>query len=87
MARQGTEIIAVAAGEFNTAGLCKDGTVVAIGLNEDGQCDVGDWTDIIAIAVGDRHIVGLKSDGSVVSAGEEVYEQRDVDGWHLQVKR
>jgi len=81
------DIIAVAAGEYNTAGLRRDGTVVACGLNEDGQCDVQDWTDIIAIAVGDRHIVGLRADGSVVSAGEEVYEQRDVDNWQLQTRR
>ena len=27
-------------------GLKSDGTVVAAGDNEDGQCDVSDWTNI-----------------------------------------
>lgn len=27
-------------------GLKADGTIVAVGENSDGQCDVGDWTNI-----------------------------------------
>jgi alpha-tubulin suppressor-like RCC1 family protein len=33
----------VAAGECHTVGLKSDGTVVAVGGNDDGQCDVGGW--------------------------------------------
>lgn len=36
----------IATGNGHTVGLKADGTVVAVGYNEDGQCDVSDWTDI-----------------------------------------
>ena len=36
----------VAAGDSHTVGLKQDGTVVAVGRNDDGQCDVSDWTGI-----------------------------------------
>lgn len=36
----------IAVGTFHTVGLKADGTVVAAGYNEHGQCDVSDWTDI-----------------------------------------
>jgi hypothetical protein len=59
----------VAAGQVHTVGLKSDGTVVAVGHNDEGQCDVGGWTDIVQIAAGDSHTVGLKSDGTVVAVG------------------
>jgi|GEM_PF-6635501 len=34
----------VAAGGYHTVGLVSDGIVVAVGRNNEGQCDVGDWT-------------------------------------------
>ena len=33
-------------GRCHTVGLKSDGTVVAVGNNEFGQCDVGSWRDI-----------------------------------------
>jgi hypothetical protein len=62
-------------------GLKSDGTVVAVGNNAYGQCDVEDWTDIVAIAAGKSHTVGLKSDGTVVAVGNNEYGQCDVDNW------
>ncbi len=50
-------------------GLKSDGTVVAVGNNDYGQCDVGGWTDIIQVAAGYCDMVVLKSDGTVVTAG------------------
>ena len=57
----------IAAGGTHTVGLKKDGTVVAVGLNSEGQCDVSEWRDIVMIAAGSYHTVGLKSDGTVVA--------------------
>ena len=37
------DIIQVAAGLGHTVGVKSDGTLVAVGWNGDGQCDVGDW--------------------------------------------
>ena len=39
--------IQVAAGMSHTLGLKSDGTVLAVGYNSDGQCNVSSWTDII----------------------------------------
>lgn len=60
-------------GDGFTVGLRKDGTVVAVGNNEYGQCDVDDkkiWKDIIKVVAGDWYTVGLKKDGSIVITGD-----------------
>ena len=59
----------VAAGFWHTVGLKADSTVVAVGENEFGQCDVGNWTDITRVAAGYVHTVGLKTDGTVAATG------------------
>ena len=71
----------ISAGCFHTVGLKADGTVVAVGDNYDGPCDVSGWTDIVAISAGDFHTVGLKADGTVVVAGRNDAGQCDVSGW------
>jgi hypothetical protein len=49
-------------------GLKSNGTVVAVGLSDDGQCGVGGWTDIIEVAAGPQHTVALETDHAVVAA-------------------
>ena len=71
----------VSAGGAHTVGLKADGTVVAVGYNVYGQCDVSDWRDIVAISTGAEHTVGLKSDGTVVAVGNIKYGQCDVSNW------
>jgi heat shock protein HslJ len=71
----------VAAGGSHTVGLKSDGTVVAVGRNDNGQCNVGGWTDIIQVAAGGSHTVGLKSNGTVVAVGKNFFGQCDVGGW------
>lgn len=66
---------------FHTVGLCTDGTVLAAGRNDYGQCDVDDWTDIVAISASGYHTVGLKADGTVVAVGMNAHGQCDVSGW------
>ena len=56
---------------LHTVGVKSDGTVVAVGRNNYGQCNVGSWTDIVQVAAGDGHTVGLKSDGTVVAVGNK----------------
>ena len=72
---------ALAGGFGHTVGLCNDGTVVATGENDEGQCNVGNWTDIVAVAAGYYHTVGLRSDGTVVATGRYNDGQCDVDSW------
>jgi len=71
----------VVTGGSHTVGLKSDGTVVAVGHNYYGQCDVGGWTDITQVATGGYHTVGLRSDGTVVAVGYDYYGQCDIGGW------
>jgi len=71
----------VAAGEDHTLGLKSDGTVVAVGSNSYGKCDVSSWTDIAQVAAGEDHTLGLKSDGTVVAVGDNSYSQCNVSSW------
>ena len=73
--------MAVAAGDRHTVGLKADGTVVAVGDNKYGRCDVSDWTDIVAIAAGSYHTVGLKADGTVVAVGNNGGGRCNVSDW------
>ena len=60
----------VAAGGMATVGLKSDGTVNAVGWNDYGQCDVGNWTSIANVAVGFYHTVGVKSNRTVLAVGD-----------------
>ena len=40
------DIIAIDTSSFHTIGLKADGTIVAKGWNDYGQCNVSDWKDI-----------------------------------------
>lgn len=71
----------IASGNGHTVGLKVGGTVVAVGDNEYGQCDVSSWTNIVAIAAGGGHTVGLKADGTVVAVGWNDDNQCIVSDW------
>ena len=71
----------LAAGVFHTVGLRSDGSVVAVGNNEKGPCNVSSWSNIVAVAGGLDHTIGLRSDGSVVAVGLNGYGQCDVSSW------
>ncbi len=68
-------------GFYHTVGLKDDGTVLAAGRNDEGQCDVSGWTGVTAVACGAYHTVGLKADGTVVATGRNDEGQCDVSGW------
>ena len=40
----------IAAGRGHTVALKSDGTVVAVGRNKEGECNVSSWCDIEAVA-------------------------------------
>ena len=72
---------AIAVGDGHSVGLRSDGTVIATGNNESGQCDVGEWKDIVAIAAGDCHTLGLCSDGKVLATGNDQEGNLRVGNW------
>ena len=51
----------VCAGRLHTVALKTDGTVLAAGDNQFGQCDVDGWTDMVTIAAGKYHKIGRAS--------------------------
>ena len=71
----------IRAGEYHTVCLKSDGTVVAVGDNSKGQCDVSGWRDIVSVSAGESHTVGLKSDGTVIATGDRSYGRCNVYGW------
>ncbi len=71
----------IAAGALHTVAIKSGGTVVAIGNNQNSQCDVSSWKNIVSVAVGTWHTVGLKSDGTVVVTGNNTFGQCNVSGW------
>jgi len=71
----------IAAGRRHTVGLKSDGTVVAVGRNKEGECDVSGWSGIVAIAAGSYHTIGLESDGTMAAVGWNVHGQCNVSGW------
>lgn len=78
-----SDIVQVSAGFDHAVGLKKDGTVVATGNNERGQCNTSDWSDIVQVYAGREHTIGLKSDGTVVYCGEPPFscDANFLDGW------
>ena len=71
----------IATGAEHSVGLKADGTVVAVGHNEYGQCNVQDCTDIVAVSAGNFHTVGLKSNGTVVATGLGDNGECDISAW------
>lgn len=80
-------IIAIAAGDWHTVGLCKDGTLRSTKPDQNKYpglyleaCNVEGregWTDIVEISAGCGTTIGLKKDGSIIALGYNDYGQSD----------
>lgn len=62
-------VIKVSCGKNHLVGLRSDGTVLAVGDNSDGQCDVSAWRDVADIAAYDDMTAGLSTAGESFIAG------------------
>ena len=76
-----SDITAVSSSWNHIAALRSDGTVVASGNNDYGQCDVSGWTDIVAVSAGLDFTAGLKADGTVVFCGDDKDGTLDFSSW------
>ena len=74
------KIAFVAPGDYHVVGIRENGTAVANGLNDNGQCNVSDWEDIVAADCGTSFSAGLREDGTVAFAGPESMEA-EVESW------
>ncbi len=70
-----------AMGYSHSVFLQDDGTVVATGGNNFGQCNVDTWADIVAVYANGNQTLGLKSDGTVVATGDNEFGQCNVEAW------
>jgi alpha-tubulin suppressor-like RCC1 family protein len=73
--------VCISAEDYHTVGLKAGGTVVAVGENKDGQCNVSDWRGIVAVAVGVGYTVGLGAVGMVVAVGSNYKGPCNVSSW------
>lgn len=78
-------VVSVSASGYHTLGLKKDGTVVATGNNQYGQCNVQDWKNIKKISAGVIHSLGLQKDGTAVAIGDDTNSKCRVVGWETLV--
>ena len=71
----------ISAGCEHLVALKNDGTVVATGNNDYGQCNVEGWTDIVAVCARGFNTIALKADGTVYAIGDNSNNQLDVEDW------
>ena len=64
-----TDIVAIEAGRGHFVGLKADGTVVAAGRNDKGQCNVFGWKNVSEIIAGKESTMAIKQDGTLMIAG------------------
>lgn len=72
----------ISAGNFHSMGVKSNGSVVAVGENDYGQCDdVKNWSAITAVSAGEWYSLGLKNNGTVVAGGDAEDTKILVDDW------
>lgn len=75
------DIIGISCRNDHVVGLKSDGTVLAVGNNDNGQCNVSEWTDVISVSAGDQFTAGLKKDGTVIQIGKYYPDIYKVNQW------
>lgn len=81
-ARAGGDLGKIVAGANHAVAIRTDGSVFAIGADDNHKCDVQEWTNIVDADVGDDHTLGLRADGTVVAVGYASSDGRlNVSGW------
>ena len=76
-----SDAVTVSAGEAHSVAIRENGTVVAVGYNEYGQCDVRSWQEMVMVSTGVRHTVGMTAHGTALAAGDNFCGQCDVESW------
>ena len=64
-----TDIAAISTGNSHLVALKKDGTVLAAGDNQYGQCNVNEWKNIVRVEAYADSTVGYSSTGEIYTAG------------------
>ena len=69
------------AADYHTVAIKEDGTVIATGYNNAGQCNVWHWFDVVSVAAGSGFTVALRKNGTVVATGQNEFGQCNVGRW------
>jgi hypothetical protein len=67
--------------DYHSVAVMPGGYVVAVGPNDDGQCNVQRWRNIRAVSTGPFFTVGLRENGTVVACGRNDFGQCQVRTW------
>ncbi|MEG0664657.1 MAG: hypothetical protein RR483_06130, partial [Clostridia bacterium] len=78
---QWVDIKKISTGENHIVGIKKDGSVVAAGINNYGQKDIGSYSNVANVATSLNHTVLLLSNGTVKATGNNNNGQCDVSGF------
>ena len=78
-----SDIITVSSSGDHFVGLKLDGTVVATGCNDEGECEVSDWSDVVSVYACSHRTLAIKSDGTVLIAGETDEFASEIKNWKL----
>jgi alpha-tubulin suppressor-like RCC1 family protein len=70
--------VGIAAGESHSFARRSDGSLVAWGENDFGQCVVAGGFTCVEVAAGFRHDLARRSDGSILAWGDNLYGQCNV---------
>lgn len=79
---QWKNIKSISSGMRHVLGLRMDGSVVAVGDNTFGQCNVSSWKDITAVKASYYTSLGIRADGTVIAIGRDINGQCEVEGFH-----
>lgn len=63
-------IVSIAAGGASSLGLRSDGTVIAVGNNSNGQCDLDTWSDVVFIGARGGNSYCITKDGAVLTTDD-----------------
>ena len=66
---------------MHTAGLCKDGTVRAVGFNEYHECHTETWQNVISIGAGIFYTMALCQDGTVLTTMLDENDKPETAKW------
>ena len=62
------------------------GRLIAVGDNQEGQCDTGSWKEIVAGSTSGSHTVGLRSNGRLLATGRNTSGECEVNDWSRVVQ-
>lgn len=71
----------IACSMYHVVAVRPDGTVIAAGKNDHGQCNVSGWRDVIAVDCDEYGTIGLTIKGYLYYTGESIYNEAHCTRW------